>query len=167
MLVEVYVILLLSHFLDCSQHLFPWQLASPFEGKNAQRECSCRLDHLVYVLVHQVILYFVTKHCRQHFGFEGPDLELQHRQDIKACAKSRYHQRGYRGRNLLGPLAVKSCTQIYHEHWRIYLWMHWLRLCFILKSRLCRHIFQSLSIPAYLHPSSHHFLGLTKIVRGL
>jgi hypothetical protein len=53
------------------------------EGK-----CNRRLDHLVYVLVHQVIPYFVAKHCRQHFGFKGPDLELQHRQDIEACAKS-------------------------------------------------------------------------------
>jgi hypothetical protein len=53
------------------------------EGKRNRR-----LDHLIYILVHKCIPYFMARHRRQQFGFEGPDLELKRREEIGAFAKS-------------------------------------------------------------------------------
>ena len=53
------------------------------EGKRNRR-----LDHLIYVLVCKTIPYFIAKHRRQHFGFEGPDLELKRRQEIEIRARA-------------------------------------------------------------------------------
>lgn len=53
------------------------------EGKRNRR-----LDHLIYVLVHDVVPYFRAKHHWQEFGFEGLDLEMKRRAEINAAAPS-------------------------------------------------------------------------------
>ncbi|KAF8958308.1 hypothetical protein BDZ97DRAFT_1614760, partial [Flammula alnicola] len=38
-----------------------------------------RLDQLIYILTEEAIPYFIARHRRQEFGFNGPELELQKR----------------------------------------------------------------------------------------
>ena len=56
------------------------------EGK-----CNHRIDNLIYVLLHKVILHFWAKHRRQQFGFEGPGLEVQHRNKAETNARTFTH----------------------------------------------------------------------------
>lgn len=53
------------------------------EGKRNRR-----LDHLIYILVCKTVPYYYEKHRRQQYGFEGPDLEVQRRQQIEARAQT-------------------------------------------------------------------------------
>ncbi|KAF8056883.1 hypothetical protein FPV67DRAFT_1364408, partial [Lyophyllum atratum] len=46
------------------------------------------LDHLLHVLVEEAVPYFIQRHRRQQFGFEGPDLEVQRRIEIENRAQS-------------------------------------------------------------------------------
>ena len=52
------------------------------EGKH-----NHRIDNLIYVLLHKVIPHFPAKHRYQQFGFEGPDLGVQHwnKAETNAC----------------------------------------------------------------------------------
>ncbi|KAF8956366.1 hypothetical protein BDZ97DRAFT_1645896, partial [Flammula alnicola] len=50
-----------------------------FKGKFLEGRRSRRMDHLVYVLVEQVVEYYGTKGRRQINGFEGPNLYFQKR----------------------------------------------------------------------------------------
>ncbi|KZP29245.1 hypothetical protein FIBSPDRAFT_727730 [Athelia psychrophila] len=49
------------------------------KGKMLEGTQNRRLDHLIWVLLHKCVPYFVHRHWRQQFGFEGPDLEAQQR----------------------------------------------------------------------------------------
>ncbi|KAJ7832372.1 hypothetical protein B0H13DRAFT_1654230 [Mycena leptocephala] len=42
-----------------------------------------RLDHLINTLLHAVLPYYSLKQRRQDLGFEGPNVEVRKRQDIK------------------------------------------------------------------------------------
>ncbi|KAK6991543.1 hypothetical protein R3P38DRAFT_3438829 [Favolaschia claudopus] len=42
-----------------------------------------QLDHLPHILVHAVLPYYALKQRRQDLGLEGPDAEVQKRQDIE------------------------------------------------------------------------------------
>lgn len=41
-----------------------------------------RIDHLIYVLVEELLPYYITKHKQQDFGFEGLSIEVQKHKDI-------------------------------------------------------------------------------------
>jgi hypothetical protein len=47
------------------------------EGKRNRR-----VDHLLYVLLDQVIPYYIARERRQELGFEGPNLEVKKRREI-------------------------------------------------------------------------------------
>ncbi|KAJ7248917.1 hypothetical protein C8J57DRAFT_978585, partial [Mycena rebaudengoi] len=47
------------------------------EGKRNRR-----VDHLLHVLLNKAIPYFIARHRRQEFGFEGPDLEVKRRSEV-------------------------------------------------------------------------------------
>ncbi|KAJ7331448.1 hypothetical protein DFH08DRAFT_651061, partial [Mycena albidolilacea] len=53
------------------------------KGKFLQGKRNRRIDHLLHILVEQVLLYYSLKQRRQDLGFEGPDVEVKKRQDIK------------------------------------------------------------------------------------
>ena len=53
------------------------------EGKRNRR-----MDNLIYVLLHKVIPHFRAKHRCQQFGFEGPDLEVQCRNEAETNART-------------------------------------------------------------------------------
>jgi hypothetical protein len=86
MLVEAYVVYYLGTrspsltFFDRWHHLLKGKL---MQGKHNQR-----LDHLLHILVDQAMPYFIHRHCQQEFGFEGPDLEVKKRLDIKSRLQS-------------------------------------------------------------------------------
>jgi hypothetical protein len=44
------------------------------------------MDHLVYILIHRVIPYYMARHDCQEHGFEGPDLYSAHRSKVEALA---------------------------------------------------------------------------------
>ena len=44
------------------------------------------IDHLVYILIHRVIPYYMARHDCQEHGFEGPDLYSVHRSKVKTLA---------------------------------------------------------------------------------
>lgn len=44
------------------------------------------LDHLIFTLIEKVVPYFQSRHWRQQFGFEGPDLEMKRRMEINERA---------------------------------------------------------------------------------
>jgi hypothetical protein len=46
-----------------------------------------RVDHLLYILVRKAVPYFAARHRRQAFGFDGPDLELKHWQNLEERAR--------------------------------------------------------------------------------
>lgn len=56
------------------------------KGKFLEGKRNRRLDHLVHVLVNEVMPYYKGKHWRQYFGFEGPDLEISRRRQIGQSA---------------------------------------------------------------------------------
>ena len=58
------------------------------KGKFLEGKRNRRLDHLIYVLIHDVVPYFRARHHRQEFGFEGLDLEMKRRAEIDAVAPS-------------------------------------------------------------------------------
>lgn len=58
------------------------------KGNFLQGKRNRRLDHLLYVLVKVAVPYFIQRHRRQAFGFEGPDLEARRRIEIEERAKS-------------------------------------------------------------------------------
>lgn len=58
------------------------------KGKFLEGKRNRRLDHLIHVLVNNVVPYFKAKHHRQRWGFEGPDLELKHRREIEVRAET-------------------------------------------------------------------------------
>ncbi|KZP21248.1 hypothetical protein FIBSPDRAFT_741058 [Athelia psychrophila] len=47
------------------------------KGKMLEGTQNQQLDHLIWVLLHKCVPYFVHRHWCQQFGFEGPDLEAQ------------------------------------------------------------------------------------------
>ena len=53
------------------------------KGKFLQGKRNHRLDHLVHVLITEVLPYFRQKYCGQKLGFEGANLEQQKREDIE------------------------------------------------------------------------------------
>ncbi|KAF8170158.1 hypothetical protein BJ912DRAFT_827015, partial [Pholiota molesta] len=46
------------------------------------------LDHLIFILIERTIPYFIHRHRRQEFGFEGGDLEVEERLKIEERAKT-------------------------------------------------------------------------------
>lgn len=57
------------------------------KGEFLEGKRNWRLDHLVYVLVHEVMPYYQSKHWRQYFGFKGPDLEINRQREIGQSAR--------------------------------------------------------------------------------
>ncbi|PPQ68734.1 hypothetical protein CVT24_007561 [Panaeolus cyanescens] len=57
------------------------------KGKFMQGKRNRRLDHLIYLLVKEVMPYFIARHHKQIHGFEGPDLEVQARRKIESLAQ--------------------------------------------------------------------------------
>jgi hypothetical protein len=53
------------------------------KGKFLQGKRNRRIDHLLHILVERVLPYCSLKQRRQDLGFEGPDVEVKKRQDIK------------------------------------------------------------------------------------
>ena len=58
------------------------------KGNFMEGKRNRHLDHLIYILVDQAIPFFIQRHRRQEFGFEGGDLEVEERLRIEGCAKS-------------------------------------------------------------------------------
>ncbi|KAF5342493.1 hypothetical protein D9611_001694 [Ephemerocybe angulata] len=56
--------------------------------KFMQGKRNRRLDHLIHLLVKEVIAYFLHKHRSQEFGFSGPDLEVQETRRIQAISQT-------------------------------------------------------------------------------
>ncbi|KAJ6555681.1 hypothetical protein DFH09DRAFT_889814, partial [Mycena vulgaris] len=56
------------------------------KGKFLEGKRNRRVDHLLHVLINKAIPYFIGKHCRQDFGFEGPDLEVKRRIEVESRA---------------------------------------------------------------------------------
>ena len=64
--------------------LFSWHHL--LKGKMLEGKRNCRMDHLVYILIHRVIPYYMARHDRQEHGFEGPDLYSAHQSKVEALA---------------------------------------------------------------------------------
>jgi hypothetical protein len=58
------------------------------KGKFLHGKRNRRIDHLIHVLINNVVAYFSAKHHRQDFGFEGLDLEMRHRATVDAAAQT-------------------------------------------------------------------------------
>ncbi|KAJ7028487.1 hypothetical protein C8F04DRAFT_1290675, partial [Mycena alexandri] len=58
------------------------------KGKFLEGKRNRRVDHLLHVLVNDTIPYFIGKHRRQEFGFEGPDLEVKRRMEVESRSLS-------------------------------------------------------------------------------
>lgn len=58
------------------------------KGTMLEGKRNCRMDNLIYVLLHKVIPHFHVKHRRQQFGFKGPDLEVQRRNEAETNART-------------------------------------------------------------------------------
>ena len=55
------------------------------EGKH-NHHLKNHLNHLLYVLIHNVIPFFIAKHSCEDLGFEGLDLKVMSHQKIEANA---------------------------------------------------------------------------------
>ncbi|KAF8182490.1 hypothetical protein K438DRAFT_1600935, partial [Mycena galopus ATCC 62051] len=53
------------------------------KGKFFQGKRNRRLNHHIHTLIKHICLYYPLKEHLQAMGFEGPDLEVQKRIDIK------------------------------------------------------------------------------------
>ena len=58
------------------------------KGKFLHGKRNRRIDHLIHVLINDVVTYFSAKHHRQDFGFEGLDLEMRHHTKVDAAAQT-------------------------------------------------------------------------------
>lgn len=54
----------------------------------SMRKRNHRIDHLIYVLIEELLPYYVTKHKRQDFGFEGLNIEVRKHKDIISKSQS-------------------------------------------------------------------------------
>lgn len=57
------------------------------KGKFLHGKRNRRADHLIHVLVFNVVPYYHAKHLRQDWGFEGPNLELECREKMETAGK--------------------------------------------------------------------------------
>ncbi|KAJ7739180.1 hypothetical protein B0H16DRAFT_1227623, partial [Mycena metata] len=53
------------------------------KGKFLHGKRNRRVDHLLSTLLTEVLPYYALKQRRQAIGFEGPDIEVKKRQDIR------------------------------------------------------------------------------------
>lgn len=83
MLVETYVHFT-SFFLFITNGVhFSWHHI--LKGKMLDGKQNKQLDHLLYILLHNAILFYKAKHWHQKYGLKGPDLEVQEREKMQVC----------------------------------------------------------------------------------
>ena len=58
------------------------------KGKFLHGKRNRWIDHLIHILINDVVTYFSAKHHRQDFGFEGLDLEMRHHVTVNAAAQT-------------------------------------------------------------------------------
>ncbi|KAF9552751.1 hypothetical protein CPC08DRAFT_601808, partial [Agrocybe pediades] len=75
-----------SIFQNCDTNMLVEAWHHLLKGTFLEGKRNRRLDHLIYVLNQRAIPYFIERHRRQEFGFEGGDLEVQKRIAIEEAA---------------------------------------------------------------------------------
>lgn len=75
-------------FQQCDTNMLVEAWHHLLKGNFMEGKRNRRLDHLIYILINQAIPFFIQRHWRQEFGFEGGDLEVEERLRIESCAKS-------------------------------------------------------------------------------
>lgn len=58
------------------------------KGKFMKGRRNRRMDHLLHILIDEVVPYYAQKQLRQRHGFEGLNLEMKRRRDVIAAAES-------------------------------------------------------------------------------
>jgi len=64
----------------------PFTDGTIFSKENSSKETQPSFDHLLFVLLRQVIPFFIAKHSRSRPWFEGLDLEMMRYKKIEATA---------------------------------------------------------------------------------
>jgi len=74
-------------FQECDTNMLVEAWHHLLKGTFMEGKRNRRLDHLIHILVDRAIPYFIQRHRRQEFGFEGGDLEVEERMNIEERSK--------------------------------------------------------------------------------
>ncbi|KII90474.1 hypothetical protein PLICRDRAFT_71670, partial [Plicaturopsis crispa FD-325 SS-3] len=72
-----------SVFTACETNMLIEAWHHVVKGKFLHGKRNHRLDHLIHILVNEVVPFYALKQRRQDLGFEGADIEIQKRIDIE------------------------------------------------------------------------------------
>jgi MULE transposase domain len=70
-------------FQECDTNMLVEAWHHLLKGTFMEGKRNRRLDHLIHILIDRAIPYFIQRHRRQEFGFEGGDLKVEKRLNIE------------------------------------------------------------------------------------